>query len=47
MGIISTKIHGVIDYIFGIILLLSPLFIGFNMQALGSETAVPVILGQE
>lgn len=45
MGIIPTKIHGIIDYILGIILLLSPLFIGFNMEALGPETAVPVILG--
>jgi hypothetical protein len=43
MKIISTKTHGFLDYIMGILLIAAPWILGFNRN--GAETWVPVILG--
>lgn len=43
MKIISTKVHGIMDYIMGVILIASPWLFGFAMG--GAETWIPVILG--
>ena len=43
MKVISTKVHGVLDYLMGIILIASPWLLDFNRE--GAETWVPVILG--
>lgn len=43
MRFISTKVHGVIDYLWSIVLLASPWLFGFANG--GAETWVPVILG--
>ena len=43
MRFISTKVHGVIDYLWSIVLLASPWLFGFADG--GAETWVPVILG--
>jgi hypothetical protein len=43
MKIISSKAHGVLDYLVGFILIISPWLFGF--AAGGAETAIPVILG--
>jgi hypothetical protein len=43
MRIISTKAHGVLDYLMGILLIASPWL--FNFARGGAETWVPVILG--
>lgn len=43
MKIISTKVHGVLDYMMGILLIASPWLFGFASN--GWETWVPVILG--
>jgi hypothetical protein len=43
MKIISTKVHGVLDYMMGILLIASPWLFGFASN--GMETWVPVILG--
>ena len=43
MKIISTKVHGILDYLVGAILIISPWLLGFsNGQA---QTTIPVILG--
>lgn len=43
MRIFSTKTHGVIDYLMGIILIISPWVLGFNQG--GPETIIPVVIG--
>lgn len=43
MKIISTKVHGVLDYMMGVLLIASPWLFGFASN--GWETWVPVILG--
>jgi len=43
MRFISTRIHGVLDYIVGIVLILAPWILGFARG--GAETWVPVIIG--
>lgn len=43
MRFISTRIHGVLDYIVGVILILAPWILGFARG--GAETWVPVIVG--
>ena len=43
MRIISTKAHGILDYLVGIILIAAPWILGFAQD--GAETWVPVILG--
>jgi hypothetical protein len=43
MRIIPTRIHGVIDYLMGVVLIAAPWVLGF--AAGGAETWVPVIIG--
>jgi hypothetical protein len=43
MRFIPTRIHGVLDYIIGIILIIAPWLLGFNSG--GAETVIPVIFG--
>lgn len=43
MKIISTKVHGILDYMMGILLIASPWLFGFASN--GWETWVPVVLG--
>ncbi len=43
MKIISTKVHGVLDYLVGFILIISPWLFGFANS--GAQTTIPVILG--
>jgi hypothetical protein len=43
MRVISTKAHGVLDYLMGILLIASPWLFNFYMGA--AETWIPVILG--
>ena len=43
MKVISTKVHGVMDYLVGIILIAAPWLLDFYRG--GAETWVPVVLG--
>lgn len=43
MKIISTKVHGVLDYLVGFILIISPWLFGFANH--GAQTVIPVVLG--
>lgn len=43
MKIFSTKVHGVLDYLMGILLIASPWL--FDFARGGAETTVPVVLG--
>jgi SPW repeat len=43
MRVLSTKVHGVIDYLMGIILIAAPWLLKFDRE--GAETWVPVVLG--
>jgi hypothetical protein len=43
MRILSTKAHGILDYLMGVILIASPWLFDFSRN--GAETWVPVILG--
>jgi hypothetical protein len=43
MKIISTKVHGVLDYLMGAILIAAPWLLNFNRG--GAETWIPVALG--
>ena len=43
MKIISTKVHGVLDYLMGVILIASPWLLNFDRG--GAETWVAVVLG--
>lgn len=43
MQVISSKVHGVLDYLVGIVLIAAPWL--FNFAANGAETWVPVLLG--
>lgn len=43
MKIISTKLHGVLDYLVGFILIISPWLLGFATG--GAKMWIPVILG--
>lgn len=43
MRFIPTKVHGVMDYLVGVLLIVSPWLFGFDRG--GMETWVPVVLG--
>jgi len=43
MHIITTKAHGLLDYIFAVFLFTSPWAFGFNLG--GAETGIPVTIG--
>ena len=43
MRFLNTKVHGILDYLVGILLIISPWLFDFNRG--GAETAVPIILG--
>ncbi|MFL5772508.1 MAG: hypothetical protein ACJ75F_05070 [Flavisolibacter sp.] len=43
MRFIETKTHGILDYLTGILLILSPWIFDFNEG--GAETIIPVVLG--
>jgi hypothetical protein len=43
MRIIPTKVHGILDYLVGIVLIAAPWVLGFARN--GAETWVPVVLG--
>lgn len=43
MKVISTKAHGIIDYLMGVVLIAAPWLFGFARG--GAETWVPVVLG--
>ncbi len=43
MNILNTKVHGVIDYLVGMLLIASPWLFGFTRG--GAETWVPVTIG--
>jgi hypothetical protein len=43
MKLISTKVHGVLDYLVSVLVIASPWLFGFTRD--GAETWVPVILG--
>lgn len=43
MRVLPTRVHGVLDYIVGIILIAAPWIFNFNRG--GAETWVPVVLG--
>ena len=43
MRILSTKMHGYLDYIMGLLLIVAPWLFGFAQN--GAETWIPVILG--
>jgi hypothetical protein len=43
MRILSTKVHGFLDYMMGILLIISPWVLGFAND--GAETWLPVVLG--
>jgi hypothetical protein len=43
MKIISTKAHGILDYLMGVLLIAAPWLLGFARN--GAETWVPVVLG--
>lgn len=43
MKLLSTKVHGALDYIVGLLLIVAPWALGFARD--GAETWIPVILG--
>lgn len=43
MRFIPTKVHGVLDYLMGLLLIVAPWLLGFASD--GADTAVPVTLG--
>jgi hypothetical protein len=43
MHIINRRVHGILDYVVGLILILSPTLFGF--RGAGAATLVPVVLG--
>jgi hypothetical protein len=43
MRFISTKTHGIIDYLMGVFLIISPWLLGFSRG--GAESFVPIVLG--
>jgi hypothetical protein len=43
MRIIPTKIHGILDYVMGLLLIAAPWIFDFGRD--GAETWVPVVLG--
>ena len=43
MRVIPTRVHGVLDYLMGLLVAASPWIFGFNDN--GAETWVPVVLG--
>src|SRR3954470_7718658 len=43
MKLISTKVHGILDYLVALLLIIAPMLFGFNQG--GAETWIPVILG--
>jgi uncharacterized membrane protein len=45
MKILSTKVHGILDYVMGALLVASPWLFGFVREQAGAESWVPIILG--
>lgn len=43
MRFISTRVHGVLDYLMGLLLIISPWLFNFAME--GPETWVPILMG--
>jgi hypothetical protein len=43
MKIISTRVHGILDYVMGVLLISAPFIFGFTRGA--AETWIPVLLG--
>ena len=43
MRVLSTKTHGILDYLVGVLLIAAPWILGFAQN--GTETWIPVILG--
>lgn len=43
MRVISTRVHGILDYLMGVVLIAAPWLLGFARN--GAETWVPVALG--
>jgi hypothetical protein len=43
MKVLSTKAHGILDYLVGVLLIAAPWLLGFARN--GAETWVPVVLG--
>jgi hypothetical protein len=43
MRFISTHVHGMLDYIWGLLLIASPWLLNFNYG--GAETSIPIIIG--
>lgn len=43
MRFIPTRVHGIVDYLMGVLLILLPWLLGFAQG--GAETSIPVILG--
>jgi hypothetical protein len=43
MRFIPTRVHGIVDYVMGVLLIIAPWILGFNRG--GAETWVPVVLG--
>jgi hypothetical protein len=43
MRVIPTRVHGMMDYLIGVLLIAAPWLFGFNRD--GAETWVPVVLG--
>jgi hypothetical protein len=43
MRFLSTKVHGVLDYLMGVLLIVSPWVLNFHRG--GAETWIPVVLG--
>jgi len=43
MKVLSSKIHGILDYVVSVLLIASPWLFGFGVN--GHETAIPVVLG--
>jgi hypothetical protein len=45
MKILSTKVHGILDYMMGALLIASPWIFGFKSENAGAEAWVPILLG--
>lgn len=45
MKILSSKIHGLLDYVLGAVLIASPWIFGFNSDNAGAEAWVPIFVG--
>jgi len=45
MKFLSTKVHGILDYLMGAVLIASPWIFGFKRDNAGAEAWVPILLG--